>query len=89
MRDKHFEEMGRILFPLARRIVVTRIRMKRAATTSQLAEIGKVTGQTIIEEPSVRRALLRAASLARGRDVVVVAGSLYLVGAARKILLAR
>jgi dihydrofolate synthase/folylpolyglutamate synthase len=89
MRDKHFHEMGRTLFPLARHVVATRIRMRRAATTQQLAQIGVVTGQEIVPEPSLRRALSRAASLARGRDIVVVAGSLYLVGAARKILLAR
>jgi dihydrofolate synthase/folylpolyglutamate synthase len=87
MRDKHFREMGETLFPLARRVVVTRLRMARAATTAQLASIGLAAGQSVIEEPSVRRALATAASLTRAREVVVVAGSLYLVGAARKILL--
>jgi dihydrofolate synthase/folylpolyglutamate synthase len=88
MRDKHYREMGETLFPLARRVVVTRVRMTRAATTEQLAEIGKITGQAVIEEPSLRGALSRAASLARPRETVVVAGSLYLVGAVRKLLLA-
>ena len=87
MRDKHFKEMGETLFPLARRVVVTRVRMTRAATTRQLAEIGETTGQAVVEEPSVRGALARAASLARPGETVVVAGSLYLVGAVRKLLL--
>lgn len=87
MRDKHFKEMGETLFPLARRVVVTRVRMTRAATTKQLAEIGVTTGQDVIEEPSIRGALSRAASLARSGETVVVAGSLYLVGAVRKLLL--
>lgn len=88
MRDKHFREMGETLFPLARRIVVTRVRMTRAATTGQLAEVGRAGGQSVIEEPSIRGALRRAASLARPGETVVVAGSLYLVGAVRKIILA-
>lgn len=86
MRDKHYREMGETLFPLARRVVVTRVRMTRAATTDQLAEIGHATGQEVIEEPSIRGALSRAASLARPGETVVVAGSLYLVGAVRKLL---
>ena len=86
MRDKHFHEMGETLFPLARRVIVTRVRMTRAATTEQLAEIGQVTGQAVIEEPSIRGALSKAASLARPGETVVVAGSLYLVGAVRKLL---
>ncbi|MBX7185894.1 MAG: bifunctional folylpolyglutamate synthase/dihydrofolate synthase [Vicinamibacteria bacterium] len=88
MRDKHFREMGELLFPLARRVLATRVRMTRAATTGQLAEIGRTTNQAVIEEPSVRRALSKAASLARPGETVVVAGSLYLVGAVRKLLLA-
>jgi dihydrofolate synthase/folylpolyglutamate synthase len=87
MRDKHFSEMGETLFPLARRVVVTRVRMTRAATTKQLAEIGRSTGQAVIEEPSIRGALTKAASLARPGETVVVAGSLYLVGAVRRRLL--
>ncbi len=87
MRDKHFKEMGETLFPLARRVVATRVRMTRAATTKQLAEIGQITGQDVIEEPSIRGALSKAASLARSGETVVVAGSLYLVGAVRRLLL--
>jgi dihydrofolate synthase/folylpolyglutamate synthase len=86
MRDKHFREMGETLFPLARRVVVTRVRMTRAATTKQLAEIGQTTGQDVTQEPSIRGALSKAASLARPGETVVVAGSLYLVGAVRKLL---
>lgn len=87
MRDKHFREMGETLFPLARRVVVTRVRMTRAATTEQLAKIGESTGQRVIEEPSLRAALAKAASIVGSRETVVVAGSLYLVGAVRKLLL--
>lgn len=87
MRDKHIKEMADELFPRARVIVATRVRMPRAATTPQLAEIAKPFDVPVIEQPSVRLALSEARTVARPGEVIVVAGSLYLVGAARKLLL--
>ena len=87
MKDKHVEEMAEALFPEARLVVATRVRMRRAATTKRLAEIGRDLGKTVIEEASIQGALERAARSARPDEAVVVAGSLYLVGAARKRLL--
>jgi dihydrofolate synthase/folylpolyglutamate synthase len=87
MRDKHVLEMARELFPRARLVVATRVRMKRAATAAHLAAIGRDIGVRVIEEPSIRHALSKAARNARGSEMIVVAGSLYLVGAVRKRLL--
>jgi dihydrofolate synthase/folylpolyglutamate synthase len=87
MRDKHIKEMAEELFPKARRVVATRVRMTRAATTAYLALVGESLGAKVVEEPSYRRAVARAARLARPGETVVVAGSLYLVGAVRKLLL--
>jgi dihydrofolate synthase/folylpolyglutamate synthase len=87
MRDKHVDEMASELFPLASRVIATRVRMKRAATTQYLFEVAKKLGVTAIEEASISRALARSARVARPGETVVVAGSLYLVGAVRKRLL--
>lgn len=87
MRDKHVEEMAAELFPMARLILATRVRMARAATSKQIAQLGLALGKEVIEEPSISAALARAARSARPRETVVVAGSLYLVGAVRKRLL--
>jgi dihydrofolate synthase / folylpolyglutamate synthase len=87
MRDKHVREMAAELFPKARLVIVTRVRMTRASTTKQLAEIGNGLGVSVIEEPAIDDALRRAAREARRGESVVVAGSLYLVGAVRKRLL--
>jgi dihydrofolate synthase/folylpolyglutamate synthase len=87
MRDKHVREMAEELFPKARMVIATRVRMARASTTKQLAEIGRDLNQNVIEEASVGRALQKAAREARPGETVVVAGSLYLVGAVRKRLL--
>jgi dihydrofolate synthase/folylpolyglutamate synthase len=89
MRDKHVDEMASELFPLARRVIATRVRMKRAATTAYLFEVGRKLGVSAFEEASISRAVARAARAARPGETVVVAGSLYLVGAVRKRLLAR
>jgi len=87
MRDKHVREMALQLFPRARIVIATRVRMRRAATTEQLSQIGQGLGQTVVEEKSISGALTRAKRLARPGETVVVAGSLYLVGAVRKRLL--
>jgi dihydrofolate synthase / folylpolyglutamate synthase len=84
MRDKHVKEMAAELFPLARRIIATR--MKRAATTGDLAEIGRALGVMVQEESSIHRAISLARRAARPGETVVVAGSLYLVGAVRRLL---
>ncbi len=87
MRDKRVREMAADLFPRARLVIATRVRMARAATTGQLAEIGLLLGTVLVEEPSIPRALSKAAKAARPGETVVVAGSLYLVGAVRHRLL--
>ena len=87
MRDKHVEEMAATLFPMARVVIVTRVRITRASTINELLEKGPALGKRVIGEPSIRLALLKAAKHARPGEVVVVAGSLFLVGAVRKRLL--
>jgi len=89
MRDKHIDEMAEELFPLARLVIATRVHMKRAATTDHLARIAAGLRVDVVEEPSIPKALALARRLARRGEVTVVAGSLYLVGAARRWLLAR
>ncbi len=87
MRDKHVDEMAGDLFGPARLVIATRVRMARASTTAQLAQIGGALGKRVVEEPSIRLALQRAVRAAQKTETVVVAGSLYLVGAVRKRLL--
>ncbi len=86
MRDKHLREMTGALYPEARLVIATRVRMTRAATTAQLGVMGRSLGARVIEEPSIPRAVSRAKREARPGETVVVAGSLYLVGAVRKRL---
>ena len=89
MSDKDVCGLARELFPLASAIVLTRPRVSRAATPDELARRAGPLARGALREPSVSRALARARRLARAQGpdtIVVVAGSLYLVGAVEAIL---
>jgi dihydrofolate synthase/folylpolyglutamate synthase len=81
MADKNIEEMAGALFPRAGRVVLTRVGMQRAADPEELARRAGPLGRDAEREPDIARALARARTLARPGATVVVAGSLYLVGA--------
>ena len=80
MRDKAISEMTEILFPLALRVIATRPDNPRAASPEEILQAGNRTGAEIEIVPEVRAALERARACADGKAVVVVTGSIYLVG---------
>jgi dihydrofolate synthase / folylpolyglutamate synthase len=82
MKDKAIREIAEILFPLAEHVILTHADSPRAATTNEIAELAAHTQSDIIAEQSVSAALDRAMQLAEGGGVVVVTGSIYVVGAA-------
>jgi dihydrofolate synthase / folylpolyglutamate synthase len=88
LRDKPVVEMAQILFPLFERVIVAPIHTARAAAVDDLLAAAKGTGTPAVAADSVREALLLAQQSAAG-GVVVVSGSVYLVGEARTLLLAR
>jgi dihydrofolate synthase/folylpolyglutamate synthase len=81
MADKDVGAMAAALFPLAREVVLTRVGMERAALPEELARRAGAHASRAVLEVDVARALDRARALARPEATVVVAGSLYLVGA--------
>ena len=80
MRDKAISEMTEILFPVAERVIATRPENPRAATPEEIAEAGSRTGTEIEQVADVRMALERARECAGPKAVIVVTGSIYLVG---------
>jgi len=88
MGDKDVAATLTAVAPLADRIIFTRPESERSATPEQLAAIlaegERSKAQSV---PTVGEALALAADMAQSGDLICVAGSLYLVGAARKILL--
>jgi dihydrofolate synthase/folylpolyglutamate synthase len=86
MRDKAIPEMTEILFPLAERVIATRPDNPRAAAAEEIRTAAARTGTEVETLEEVRGALNRARALAIGGDVVVVTGSIYLVGEAMGML---
>ncbi len=86
MRDKPLQEIAEILFPLAEQVVVTQVANPRSATTSELLQAASRTGVTLFAEETVAAALARAQELSEPDGVIVVTGSIFLVGEAMSLL---
>jgi dihydrofolate synthase/folylpolyglutamate synthase len=86
MHDKAIQEMADILFPLAEQVVVTHIDNPRAATTEELILAGARTGASIASEQTVSSALGRAFERTPNNGLIVVTGSIFLVGDTMKEL---
>jgi dihydrofolate synthase/folylpolyglutamate synthase len=80
MRDKAISEMTEILFPLAERVIATQPENPRAASPEEIQQAAARTGVEVETVEEVKRALERARDLATAGTVVVVTGSIYLVG---------
>ena len=80
MRDKAISEMTEILFPLADRVIATRPENPRAASPEEIQQSAARTGVEIEAVEDVQQALERARALAKAETVVVITGSIYLVG---------
>lgn len=82
LRDKAIAEMAEILFPLAEHVVATTVANPRAASAAEVAQAAARTGAEASSRPGAGEALQAAKQLAGGKALVVVTGSIYLVGEA-------
>ena len=86
MRDKAISEIAEILFPLAERVIATMPDNPRAATPEEIRDAAARTGAEMESAADVRAALARAQELAGADAVIVITGSIYLVGEAMRVL---
>ncbi|HZU32176.1 MAG TPA: folylpolyglutamate synthase/dihydrofolate synthase family protein [Candidatus Angelobacter sp.] len=86
MRDKAIREIADILFPLAERVIAIQAANPRAASAGEIAEAAAHSHAEVLQEQSMQSALDRASKLAGKSGVVVVTGSIYIVGEALGIL---
>lgn len=86
MRDKAIAEIASILFPLAERVIATQAHNTRAASASEIAEAARHSGVEAIAAESVQHAMELAGKLAGEKGVVVITGSIYIVGEALGVL---
>ncbi len=86
MQDKAIREMTEILFPIAERVVATKADNPRSAPTEEIRQAAARTSTEILEQASVAEAISRAKELV-GRDgLIVITGSIYVVGEAMRYL---
>jgi dihydrofolate synthase / folylpolyglutamate synthase len=86
MRDKAISEMTEILFPMAERVIATRAENPRSASPEEIQQAGRRTGTEIEVAAEIGAALQRAREGAGPETVLVVTGSIYLVGEAMRLL---
>ena len=86
MKDKPAGAMLELLAPLMEKTVITSLPVPRAATAEELCRIASGLGIPAIGEPDPARALRRGRAAAGANGLVVVSGSLYLVGEIKKLL---
>jgi dihydrofolate synthase/folylpolyglutamate synthase len=86
LRDKPVAEMAQILFPLFEQVIFAPIHSARAAAIQDLEAAARATGTPARSASSARVALQWARESCQG-GVVVVSGSVYLVGEVRSLLL--
>jgi dihydrofolate synthase/folylpolyglutamate synthase len=86
MRDKAIAEMTEILFPLAESVVVTRAENPRSASAEEIRAGAARMSVEILMASDVEAALAAAKTLAGAEAVIVITGSIYLVGEAMRFL---
>jgi len=74
------------LFPLAERVIATRADNPRSASADEIREAASRVSADIQQAEDVEAALEQARSTCGGAGLVVVTGSIYVVGEAMRIL---
>jgi len=82
MQDKDIRQVAEILFSIAERVIATRADNPRAASPEQIRQAAGRISVEIEEVSSVSSALTRARTLVGAEGLVVVTGSIYIVGEA-------
>jgi len=86
MRDKAIGEISEILFPLAECVIATCAENPRSATPEEIREAASRVQTEMELSRDIRSALERARVLAAADGIVVVTGSIYVVGEAMRAL---
>jgi dihydrofolate synthase/folylpolyglutamate synthase len=88
MKDKDVAKIAETLFPVASQIILTRPSNSRAMTAEKLADLvsEQIGDKRVATTGSVDEALSIAKELTSPDGVILVTGSLYMVGEARNLL---
>jgi dihydrofolate synthase/folylpolyglutamate synthase len=86
MKDKAIGRMAGALFPAAREVILTSIPYPRAARPDEVLRRARSFGAKTTIEPDLAMAIAAAKTRAGKSGTVVITGSLFLVGEAKKVL---
>ncbi len=87
MRDKNLSRIAAILFPKAEKLILTKADNPRSMETSELRQfVPDDFKNEVFETETVAESLEKANELATENHLILVTGSLYLVGETQKIL---
>ena len=87
LKDKDVSHMVEILSPLADEIIATEVDSPRKMEANELAEMIKKYNKNVRVEKDIRAAVEKSIELANKNDLIVFAGSIYMIGDVRKIVL--
>jgi dihydrofolate synthase / folylpolyglutamate synthase len=87
LKDKPVAELAQILFPLFGRVVVTPVDSPRSASLEDLLAAARTTGSEVESARDAVSALECALRITPANGLVVVTGSVYLVGQVRPLLM--
>lgn len=86
MRGKNLTEISEILFPKAETLILTKPDNARSFETAEILKSVPNKNTKIFETPTVAQALAKAREMTAENGLILVTGSLYLIGEAQKIL---
>lgn len=82
MKDKNWQEMVSLLAPKCYEFIVNQINDRRAADAGEVAKYAsQFTKTRIVKDP--RKSLAKAKKLAKKDDMILVCGSIYMIGKLR------
>ena len=87
LRDKAIGEIAQILFPIFDAVILTEVNSPRTASLTEMRAAAEQTGATVATAANPEEALQHAQSISKSQGLIVVTGSVYLVGAVRDYLL--
>lgn len=86
LRDKNHKESIGILAPMAKKLVAAEPASDRALSAAELAEEAKEFCKEVYIIPSISQAIKKAKDIVEENSIIVICGSLYLIGEAFEII---
>jgi dihydrofolate synthase / folylpolyglutamate synthase len=84
LRDKNYDALIKIIVPLAREVICVAPQGERALNEEELRDLVKTYGVPADTAPSIREGFEKLLARATREDVILAAGSLYMIGPVRR-----